>query len=707
MGNENLLPKNIRQIGEIQGRQKICLEDYVVTYIRKIENRGDENFLGIFLGERKNTENADYVFVRGLMEVSEAKEQKGGRAAADVNGQKSRMTAAAEKNAGGQMAVSAGESAKIRSRKGVETNREAMVQISGKNTDEKTDDEGTARFGGKNADAENFAAQGGQNEASDKDITKEKISLWEAFQRRYGTQEETEEAGQAKWRQITDKADSSKKHTKEISREAAAEAKNTKRFSRMTETENPKQSVEEDKGLNAQKEAYVEPQDIWEQLKKECEERFSGCEILGCCVIGAYPAGRAEELSSHIPEAGQMLYHLQDQEERLYWRDGDRFEGVNGYFVFYEQNRQMQAYLAETFGGGSTEKEKVSDDAIRSFREKVKSKAQERSRSFLKLASSFFVVGVLIIGVVMVNRVADLRQVQSVVETVGGTSVTEEAATSRMEEGVTSQREESITDPSGSGGEDSGGADLENAGTETDDANANVAVVSSAGSDSSDASSDNGSDASNSILTGSDAFWADDESSDGDVPTVSESASVSESAAADSGSASSSGNAVNSVSVSASDAAASDVETSSNREAAADTSSEAASGSSSEDTSADATVPSDSAEGADVSATLDAATVTAAGTAAEAASETTAAETTVETTADSDPDSVSGSEDGDDAAEASARQVQAAYVIREGDTLAEICARYYGSLDYLEALCEANEIEDANLILPGQKIVLP
>ncbi|MCD7820129.1 MAG: LysM peptidoglycan-binding domain-containing protein, partial [Lachnospiraceae bacterium] len=58
-------------------------------------------------------------------------------------------------------------------------------------------------------------------------------------------------------------------------------------------------------------------------------------------------------------------------------------------------------------------------------------------------------------------------------------------------------------------------------------------------------------------------------------------------------------------------------------------------------------------------------------------------------------------------AEAAVRQVQAAYVIQEGDTLASICARYYGSLDRLEELCEANEIEDANLIIPGQKLVLP
>ena len=53
------------------------------------------------------------------------------------------------------------------------------------------------------------------------------------------------------------------------------------------------------------------------------------------------------------------------------------------------------------------------------------------------------------------------------------------------------------------------------------------------------------------------------------------------------------------------------------------------------------------------------------------------------------------------------RQYQSAYTVRYGDTLADISQRYYGSLDMVEAICALNEIDDANLIVPGQKIVLP
>ena len=61
----------------------------------------------------------------------------------------------------------------------------------------------------------------------------------------------------------------------------------------------------------------------------------------------------------------------------------------------------------------------------------------------------------------------------------------------------------------------------------------------------------------------------------------------------------------------------------------------------------------------------------------------------------------------EEAVETASRQIQAVYIIRSGDTLADICNKYYGSLELLEEICRINEISDANLVMPGQKIVLP
>lgn len=50
---------------------------------------------------------------------------------------------------------------------------------------------------------------------------------------------------------------------------------------------------------------------------------------------------------------------------------------------------------------------------------------------------------------------------------------------------------------------------------------------------------------------------------------------------------------------------------------------------------------------------------------------------------------------------------RASYMVKVGDTLADICKMYYGSLDKVGEICALNGIVDENTILPGQKILLP
>lgn len=50
---------------------------------------------------------------------------------------------------------------------------------------------------------------------------------------------------------------------------------------------------------------------------------------------------------------------------------------------------------------------------------------------------------------------------------------------------------------------------------------------------------------------------------------------------------------------------------------------------------------------------------------------------------------------------------QSMYIVKAGDTLADICKMYYGNTDRLDEICELNGITDKNTILLGQKISLP
>ncbi|MCC8067652.1 MAG: LysM peptidoglycan-binding domain-containing protein [Clostridiales bacterium] len=565
MGNENLLPRNIRQIGDIQGRQKICLEDYVMTYIRKMEDRGAGNYLGVFLGERKSTPDADCVFVRGIMEIPDFSLKNSEKEKADVG------------------------------KKGADAGKEPLQKPEASDKENKRDGITAVNK------TENAAKENGTEEQ------KEKKGLWQAFQKRYGMPEETGSAGDEQDTVWEKKADEVRKNM--ASEKPAGEAWKNTALENRADKARKNTGQENTAGTIFSQEDTKDP---WETLRKEIEERFPGCGIQGCCVIGMYPAGRMEELSAHFPEAGQILYHLQDQEERLYWLDSGQYEGLSGYFVFYEQNERMQEYLAETFGETSVEKEGLPEQAIRNFREKIKNKSEERSRSFLKLASSFFVVGVLIIGVIVVNRVEDQQQMRSL------TAVNDSAETS--------------------------------AGRNSD--NSTETLTAADDGSSVEASANAGDQSSEIVLSGSDAFWADETE---------------------------------------------EVESTDSAQTVADT--EAAASASASDV---AEVSADESEKVAETA-LETILETVSETASEMVSETVA-ETIPEPDAETVSETVAETEE---AAAVASRQVQAAYVIREGDTLASICAQYYGSLERLEELCEANGIEDANLILPGQKIVLP
>ncbi len=404
------LPKNIRQIGEISGREKVCIEDYVMTWIHKREQQEDKGYLGIFFGERQETEDSVYVFIRGVFEVP------------------------------------------------------AQIQ--------------------------------------------------EAQER--------------------------------------------------------------------------------EALQKEYEKYFGDWTVQGCCVIGIYPTERMKTLGTWIPEAGKLIYHLQDQEETIYWTGEEQYRRLRGYFVFYEQNRKMQEYLAEVFSDNSVEKESAPDRAIRSFREKVKEKGEQRQNNFLRIASSFFVITVLIIGAIVVNRIEDIREIRN----------------------LPSAEEVSVYQPQAEVESDSDDNVAEAESTINASANQDAAAMSTAQYNAVQQAAEEA------TLTGSDAFWEE-----------------------------------------------SDLEDASEQ-------------------------PQEESESSEIQAD------STAGLAAPE-SQFAAADATQMTTENS-------ASDQKDAQEAIAvRHTQAGYVIKEGDTLAKICSQYYGSIDRIEEVCEANGIEDANVILPGQRIVLP
>lgn len=64
-----LLPKNIRQIGNIQGAVRIYMEDYVYTYLHGSGRSGWAHRGCIFLGNRCQENGQKYLFISGLVRI--------------------------------------------------------------------------------------------------------------------------------------------------------------------------------------------------------------------------------------------------------------------------------------------------------------------------------------------------------------------------------------------------------------------------------------------------------------------------------------------------------------------------------------------------------------------------------------------------------------------------------------------------------------
>ena len=481
---ETALPKNIRQIGEIRGAEKICIEDYVMTCIHKKEPQEKDGYLGIFYGEQRKEEDGIYLFLRGILEIPDGEEEA-----------------------------------------------------------------------------------------------------------------------------------------------------------------------------------------VKKELEEQKEKYFPDWDVQGCCVIGQYPTERMKLAEKLNPMSMQLIYHLQEQEENLYWTVEGCYKKLRGYFVFYEQNRRMQQYLADEFKEDRVEKESIPDKAIKSFREKVRIKGEKRTGSMLKLASSFFVVAALVIGAIAVTRMDDIRKNQADSYQMN----TEENEADRIYTNADSTAVVQGGNRTASDGfaakEVAVGAESEDGSAVPEAAGGSAAVDGNeAGTPSVSAGTDEGTEASaQSVSAGMDeGTGASAQPASAGVDEGTGASAQPVSAGTDEGT----GASAQPVSAGTGNAQIDG--------AAADT-----------NLLAGAAVASEPGQAVADGGTANPATAAASNTGVS--------------------DSATTGEDArlTMAASAAAQGIHASYTIRMGDTLADICNQYYGSLDKLELLCQVNHISDANLIMPGQRIVLP
>ena len=330
-----------------------------------------------------------------------------------------------------------------------------------------------------------------------------------------------------------------------------------------------------------------------EDQEQKRQNYFPELEVLGYYVIGTMEEDKLEKLMDPPAVLPFVIFHIQEGEENVYWSEEKQFQRVSGYFIFYERNPQMQKYMFECLEPQKVEEEEgSSDQAIISFREKVKEKHGMTRRGGIRyLAGSFLTLTIFMLGVTIINNYDKMKDME---ETISRISVEQERERLQIATAT---------------------AEAEKAAATASSANAQISTETDAREDS---------ETSENVTSG--------EEEDALTAALSQLSEGNETAAA----------------------------------------------------SSDAVL-------AEVGATQTARALAERNYSAEMAG--TVDQSTLGKT--------------DEILASAQRQYQSAYTVRYGDTLADISQRYYGSLDMVEAICALNEIDDANLIVPGQKIVLP
>lgn len=690
MEKEAILPKNVRQIGDIQGNVRIYMEDYVMTFIHKKEQQEEKGgFLGVFLGKTQRAEDEVRIFIRGLMEVSSEDEARRCR------GMEKRRSRAAEadweENSDEEWRENADDPKERKDTAGIgnflnkkfgmnkkpEGAEEAGGQ-SGIGKADKPDISGSTVWFKTRSGQENDKQTGKENGAENTGSTEEarvehKIgdAGWIGEEVRVknekwiGKEDRAESVG---WIEKEDRAKGVDWNGKKDRTEKAEGSSNC---SADMEESGKMKSNASDETIPAGKEEADElpPRTV----REECREYFGAWEILGCCVIGEYPVERMKKLTAEVPQSQMLIYHLQEQEENLYCTENGRYEPVSGYFVFYEQNRLMQEYMAEALQENRTDKEGISDQAIKNFRKKIKQKDQIRTGSMLKMASSFFVVTVLVIGAIAVNRIDRIRSVSSSISETAENEVYQNGTgniSGNQENGVAASGN-LVASEAGIMGDAGNAAGALDAAVATDTQNTAMTGVQDMAVTAGDQN--------NAATAGAQGTAVMGDSQDTDNMTGIQQATVTDTQ-----------NASDIVDIQ--DTAAANA----SQAGVADFGDQSADQSSLTGNEGTVSVEQSSLTDSDETVSVEQNVLT--GATAEEKSGTSGMEGTAP---------AEQTEDTGAASEAAARQTRAAYVIKEGDTLADICQKYYGSLEKLDDICSINGITNANMIMPGDKIMLP
>ena len=410
---------------------------------------------------------------------------------------------------------------------------------------------------------------------------------------------------------------------------------------------------------------------VWGQIYEEEKKYFPDQEIVGWFV--SLPGfnmeiseGMLKTHLNHFAGNDKTLFVMEpgEREEAFFLYEGGRLTRQPGFYIYYEKNEAMQAYMIEKSQNKSIEEtEKIPDRAVVDFRKAVKDKKEKEQEAaapakkrVVWMAGACTAAAVLAVGITFFNSYQGMENTMGTLLE-GNSSAGEDMAAAEAGAGV--QENPDAAGQTDSAGEDTPAAETpQDAGVQEGASGADETAEDQ--SDQDTASLTDGAEAAGSSTGGSDGAGAADSAADG----ADGSGTVGSASAGADGSGTAGSAADGSDGTGTGDSASS-------------------SGNSGGTDSAGLTSSSDAADGTDAAASGGQSQVLISPEALNP--DNTQQETTV-----------SGSASG-------VRQ----YTIRRGDTLSSICEAQYGTIARIDEVCRLNGISPEDIIYAGQKILLP
>lgn len=170
----------------------------------------------------------------------------------------------------------------------------------------------------------------------------------------------------------------------------------------------------------------------WKHACETCKQYFGDAEILGWFLTSN---GQALETNHNLMKIHQkffpreksvfILKEAKDKEEKYFvYKFKDLME-INGHYIYYEKNIEMQDYMiASRKKNGMTSIEIIEDGAAKNFRNVIRQKmsqTEQKSHSrYVYVLSTFLVLVVVVVGITMMNNYDKLRDMKNSISQLKG-----------------------------------------------------------------------------------------------------------------------------------------------------------------------------------------------------------------------------------------------------------------------------------------------